>query len=322
MKQLLNIDNLEIGIVKKRESLKIVNGISFNVGESETLGIVGESGCGKSMTALSIMGLLSKDIKILDGTINFKDQEISSYSDKKLRKLCGSDMGIIFQEPMTALNPMFTIEKQLSDAQIIHLGLTKKEAYDSSVELLKQVGINNAEDVLKSFPHEFSGGMRQRVLIAMAISCNPSLLIADEPTTALDVITQMQILEIIKNLVKDKDMSLILISHDLSVISQMTDRTIVMYSGEIFEEDTTQNIIYKPYHPYTKSLVEAAFELENSSQQELNVIEGNVPRPEEKIIGCKFANRCKHCMDICHEKKPSLKNKLSGSGSVRCWLDF
>lgn len=322
MKNLLSVDNLEIGISNKKELLKIVNGVSFDLNYGETLGIVGESGCGKSVTALSIMGLLGREIGILNGTINFESKEISSYKDSDLRKLCGKSMGMIFQEPMTALNPMFTIGKQLSDAQILHLGIKKKEAYDNSEKLLKSVGIDNAKEVLKSYPHEFSGGMRQRVLIAMAISCNPSLVIADEPTTALDVVIQGQILKIIKTLVEEKNMSLLLISHDLSVIAHMTKRVIVMYAGEVVEEDRTENIIYNPKHPYTKALVESAFELRSDSQDHLNVVSGTVPRPEEKIIGCKFAKRCKYCMDICNKKKPSLKEKISHNGKVRCWLDF
>lgn len=322
MEELLNVDSLEIGLPGRKQALKIVNKISFSLKHGETLGVVGESGCGKSITALSIMGLLGKNIKILNGSITFKKQEISSYSDREIRKLCGRDIGMIFQEPMTALNPMFTIGKQLSDAQRLHLGLTKEEAYKNSIKLLEMVGISKAGDVLDSYPHEFSGGMRQRVLIAMAISCNPSLVIADEPTTALDVITQRQILRIIKNLIKDRDMSMLLISHDLSVISEMADRIIVMYSGEIIETDTAYNIIKNPSHPYTKSLVQAARELANSSKEELSVTEGSVPRPEEKIIGCKFAARCKSCMDVCKREKPVFKSKFGGAGSVLCWLDF
>ncbi len=322
MKELLNVDSLEIGVVNKNNTLKIVDGVSLNLNYGETLGIVGESGCGKSITALSIMGLLGKDIEILSGRICFNGDEISSYTDSELRKLCGQSMGMIFQEPMTALNPMFTIKKQLSDAQILHLGIKKEEAYKNSAELLRLVGIDNAEEVLNSYPHEFSGGMRQRVLIAMAISCNPSLVIADEPTTALDVVTQRQILRIIKTLVEERNMSLLLISHDLSVIAQMTERVIVMYSGEIVEEDTTKNIIYNPYHPYTQSLVNSAFELRLGIQHELTVVNGTVPRPEEKIIGCKFAERCKYCMDICNKKKPILRSKHNNQGRIGCWLDF
>lgn len=322
MEKLLSVDNLEIGIKRKKDTLKIVNGVSFDLNYGETLGIVGESGCGKSVTALSIMGLLGREIGILDGKINFESNEISSYKDSKIRKLCGKSMGMIFQEPMTALNPMFTIGRQLSDAQMLHLGISKKEAYDNSESLLKSVGIENAKEVLKSYPHEFSGGMRQRVLIAMAISCNPSLVVADEPTTALDVVIQGQILKIIKTLVEEKNMSLLLISHDLSVISHMTKRVIVMYAGEVVEEDTTENIIYNPKHPYTKGLVEAAFELRSDIQDDLKVVHGTVPRPEEKIIGCKFAQRCSHCMDICKEERPTFKDKTNNKGRVRCWLDF
>lgn len=322
MDNLLNVENLEIGIARKKDRLKIVNGVSFKLNYGESLGIVGESGCGKSVTALSLMGLLGREIEILSGKINFESKEISSYKDSELRKLCGKSMGIIFQEPMTALNPMFTIGKQLSDPQRLHLGLSKEEAHANSEKLLKSVGIDNAREVLKSFPHEFSGGMRQRVLIAMAISCNPSLVIADEPTTALDVVIQGQILRIIKDLVEEKNMSLLLISHDLSVISHMTKRVIVMYAGEVVEEDSTENIINNPQHPYTIGLVRSAFELRADNQDDLNIIDGSVPRPEEEIMGCKFAKRCEFCMDICTEKKPVFKEKTNHKGRVRCWLDF
>lgn len=318
MGDLLRVEDLEIKAKESLRNVTIVDHISFNLKSGETLGIVGESGCGKSVTALSILGLLRKNLSITEGRIIFEDKILSAMTEEELRTICGKDIGMVFQEPMTALNPLFTIGRQLAEPLKIHLKLSKAEAHKKSIKLLKDVGINNAENVLKCYPHQFSGGMRQRVLIAIAISCNPLLLIADEPTTALDVTIQVQILKIIKKLSKEKNMSLLLISHDLGVISQMSEYVVVMYSGEIVEEDTIENIINNPQHPYTKKLLSSAREL-TDSKDVLSVVKGSVPRPGETIIGCKYAARCEECKLICINESPPMTLKLQGNGRVKCW---
>lgn len=318
MRDLLTLDGLEIQAKESFGNVTIVKNISFSLKPGQTLGIVGESGCGKSITALSILGLLRKKLKITNGKIVFNGKDLTAMTKEELREVCGKEIGMVFQEPMAALNPLFTIGRQLEEPLRIHLKLSKKDAHNKCIELLKDVGINDAENVLKCYPHEFSGGMRQRVLIAIAISCNPMLLIADEPTTALDVTIQVQILKIIKKLISEKNMSLLLISHDLGVISQMSEHVVVMYSGEIVEEDTVENIINNPQHPYTKKLLASAMELTNCCDS-LSVVEGSVPRPEEVMEGCKFAPRCEKCKPICVKKRPPLATKLQGYGSVKCW---
>lgn len=318
MNELLKVENLKICANEKNSNVTIVDNISFDLRQGETLGIVGESGCGKSITALSIMGLLKKKLHISKGKILFNDNDIASMDKNELRKLCGKDIGMIFQEPMTALNPLFTIGRQLAEPLLIHMNLTKEEAYKRSIELLAEVGIKNPQKVMKSYPHQFSGGMRQRVLIAIAISCNPSLLIADEPTTALDVIIQAQILKILRRMIKERNMSLLLISHDFGVISQMAERVAVMYSGEIVEEGKIENIIKRPNHPYTKELLGAAKEMSNGCEV-LTVVKGSVPRPEHIIEGCRFAERCRNRKPICDEKRPPYIAVPDDSAKVKCW---
>lgn len=318
MKDLLKVENLIIQAKEKSENVTIVDNISFDLKPGQTLGVVGESGCGKSITALSIMGLLRKKLSITNGTVLFEDKDLASMNKDQLRGVCGKDIGMIFQEPMTALNPLFTIGRQLAEPLRLHLKLSKDEAHKRSIALLKEVGIKDAENVLHCYPHQFSGGMRQRVLIAIAISCNPSLLIADEPTTALDVIIQAQILKILKKLIKERNMSLLLISHDLGVISQISERVIVMYSGEIVEEDTIENLIDRPQHPYTKKLLAAAQEMSNGCGK-LTVVKGSVPRPEEVIEGCKFAARCQQRRSICGTARPPFNVRINDRARVKCW---
>ncbi|SCY23900.1 ABC transporter ATP-binding protein [Alkaliphilus peptidifermentans] len=318
MSEVLKIENLEIKAKSKNAIVTILDNISFSLKPGQTLGIVGESGCGKSITALSILGLLNKHISITGGKISFREKVLSTMKEKELRKICGREIGMIFQEPMTALNPLLTIGRQLAEPLRTHLEMSKREAHSQSIELLNDVGIKEPEKVLKCYPYELSGGMRQRVLIAIAISCNPLLLIADEPTTALDVTVQAQVLRIMKRLIKEKSMSMLLISHDLGVISQMCERVIVMYSGEIVEEDTTENIINNPKHPYTKKLLLSAKELVEG-RKNLTIVNGSVPRPEEIIIGCKFAARCEERKPLCMNVRPPITLKLHGSGRVKCW---
>lgn len=317
MEDLLKIKNLKIEVKSKEKDITIVEEISLNIKKGETLGVVGESGCGKSVTALSIVGLLGNKLRI-GGRIFFEEKELTAMNKRQLRRLCGKEIGVVFQEPMTALNPMFKIGRQLSEPLRLHLKLSKKEAYQRSIELLREVGIKDEESVLNCYPHQFSGGMRQRVLIAIAISCNPKLLIADEPTTALDVITQAQILSLLKSLIKKRNMSLLLISHDLGVISQMSERVAVMYAGEIVEEDTLANLLKSPGHPYTEKLLSAAREISSQCDQ-LPVVRGSVPRPEELIQGCKFSKRCEAAKSICYEVRPSFESLKTVSRRVKCW---
>lgn len=316
--ELLRLENIGIYAHENGGNIQITNDVSFSLESGKTMGIIGESGCGKSITALSIMNLTSKHIKIDEGKLYFKGECISQLSPKELRKLCGSKIGMVFQEPMTALNPVFTIEQQMADPIRLHLGLAKNEIHARCVDLLTSVGIKDPEGTLKCYPHQLSGGMRQRVVIAMAISCGPELLIADEPTTALDVTIQLQILYILKKLIRENNMSLLIISHDMGVISMLSETIAVMYAGEIVEQDTRENIMSRAAHPYTAKLINAAREL-NTGCEELTVVEGSVPRPGEKIKGCKFAERCEFACQKCFETHPSLEKKPDGKGMVRCW---
>lgn len=318
MCKLLNIENLTIVANEKNRKVKITDNVSLSLNSGESMGIIGESGCGKSITALSILGLNNPNINIIDGNIFFENICLNKLSSGSLRKICGSKIGMIFQEPMTALNPVFTIEQQLSEPLKIHLKLSKSAIKSKCIELLESAGIKNASAMLKYYPHQLSGGMRQRVVIAMAIACKPKLLIADEPTTALDVTIQAQILHIIKKLIKENNMALLIISHDIGVISKLSQEVSVMYSGEIIEQDSKTNIIENPMHPYSEKLINSAKELNNGCNH-LSVVNGSVPRPEENIMGCKFAARCEFCRNICKEKKPSLIKKNNGNGYVRCW---
>lgn len=310
---MLKVSDLVIGNSK----YNIVNQISFQVGERETLGIVGESGCGKSMTALSVIGLLPKGIKAVSGSIDFQGRELTKISSREMRKLLGKRIGMIFQEPMTALNPLLTIGHQLMEPLRKHRKLSKNEAREEAIKLLKEVGIREAEAKMKAFPHQLSGGMRQRVLIAMALSCSPDLLIADEPTTALDVTIQAQIIRLIRELQSRRQMSLLLISHDLGVVSEIVERIIVLYAGEIVELGTKEEILKDPQHPYTKCLVKAVEQLE-AMEERLTVVKGNVPKPGEVIQGCKFYDRCQTPCERGKKESPLLFVQESGR-CIRCW---
>ena len=316
MDNLLRIENISLELQSKTEKLKLTENVSLEIKPGETVGIIGESGCGKSLTALSILGLLDSNIKITEGKIFFKDICLNELPPEKLRKICGKEIGMVFQEPMTALNPVFTIEQQLMAPMKEHLKLTKKELKNRCITLLQDVGIKNPERVLKSYPHELSGGMRQRIVIAIAIACQPKLLIADEPTTALDVTIQQQILIVLKRLIHKNKMALLIISHDMGVISMMTEWISVMYGGEVVEEGAKDDIMKRSLHPYSAKLIEAANNL-NNGDGELVIVEGNVPRPGDDIQGCKFSNRCEYCMEKCLKMKPPCVE--SGKGYVRCW---
>ncbi|MDU0485828.1 ABC transporter ATP-binding protein [Staphylococcus haemolyticus] len=313
---LLEIKNLETSIRIENEWYPTIDQISFKLKSNEILGVVGESGCGKSILNKSIVKLLPEKIsKITQGQIIFNGKELQNASESEYRKIRGKDIGMIFQEPMTALNPVFKIKNQIIEPIILHLNKNKKEAYLLAKELLQQVGIARADEVLNSYPHQLSGGMRQRVMIAIAISCNPKLLIADEPTTALDVTIQAQILELLKKLQEETNMSIILVTHDLSVVSEFCDKVIVMYAGQIVEFGDLQQILNHPKHPYTKKLLRTIPRL-NESVEYLEVIDGMVPSITQfNKNQCRFANRCEVRMESCNQQEPKL---ISRDGSQVC----
>ncbi|MBH0164322.1 ABC transporter ATP-binding protein [Fictibacillus sp. 7GRE50] len=298
--------------------LPAVRGASFSVKKGETLCIVGESGCGKSITALSIMGLLPSNGRITDGSISFNNKNLASMSPKEMQKLRGNDVSMIFQEPMTALNPVFTVGFQIREPLMIHQKLSKKQAHARGVELLKMVGIPSPAERMNQFPHELSGGMRQRVMIAIALSCNPSLLIADEPTTALDVTIQAQIIDLLNDLKEQLDMSMIMITHDMGVVAEIADRVIVMYAGEIIEEGRVEEIFDNPQHPYTKGLLASVPNVDDP-EFDLKPIAGSMPMLNEQIPGCRFHPRCPYAFNKCMEQSPSTFH-VTDIQSVRCWL--
>ncbi len=317
--KLLEVKNLKTYFKTENGILKAVDDVSFNVRKGETLCIVGESGCGKSITSLSIMRLVEKDNSInAGGEIFFEDKDILKISEEEMRKIRGKDISMIFQEPMSSLNPVFTIGYQVSESLILHEGLTPKEANKQSIELLKKVGIPRADEIVNSYPHELSGGMRQRVMIAMALSCNPKVLIADEPTTALDVTIQAQILDLMKNLKNDFNTSIILITHDLGVVAEMADYVVVMYAGKVVEEGEVVEIFKNTSHPYTIGLLKSKPVL-SQRQEELYSIPGQVPNPIGMKESCYFSDRCDRCMEKCKTSIPPLKD-IGNNHKVACWL--
>jgi oligopeptide transport system ATP-binding protein len=318
-KLLLDVKDLSVSFFITAGEVKAVDKLSFDLKHGEVLGIVGESGSGKSVSAYSIMGLLSDPGKIVGGNIIFDGKNIENLDEASYQKIRGNDISIIFQDPMTSLNPVFTIGNQIAEVILLHTDKSKKEAYDRAAELLKLVGVNEPEKRLKQYPHEFSGGMRQRVMIAMALACEPKLLIADEPTTALDVTIQAQILEIISDL-KDKiNMSIILITHDLGVVSDVCDRIIVMYAGKIVEAGRIDDIFYNPQHPYTIGLLNSLPKLYSEVHEKLIPIDGTPVDLLNPPPGCPFAPRCTKCMKVCLSTKPYFKEHAEGHYSA-CWL--
>lgn len=316
---ILEVNDLTVKFKAKKNSLTVVDNVSFSLREGETLGIVGESGSGKSVTSLSIMGLLPASIGWVDqGTIDFKGDNLVNFSKNELRKIRGKDISMIFQEPMTSLNPAYKIGNQIMESLLIHEKVTKKIAKEKAIELLQRVEIPRSEEIMECYPHQLSGGMRQRVMIAIALSCNPKLLIADEPTTALDVTIQAQILELMKKLKEEYQTSIILISHDLGVIAEMSDRVVVMYAGKVVEEGPVVEIFYNPQHPYTKGLLKSIPKL-REKKEKLYAIKGNVPTPDQMPTGCRFAPRCEHVLDKCWSEVPSTV-KVSDAHYSSCWL--
>ncbi|WP_170917550.1 ABC transporter ATP-binding protein [Maledivibacter halophilus] len=299
--------------------VQAVRGVSFTVDKGEAIGIVGESGSGKSVTSMSVMRLLQYPGKIKSGEILFKGEDIVKKSDKEMMSIRGNEIAMIFQDPMTSLNPVYTIGDQIMEAIRRHQGLSKSEARKKAIEMLELVGIPSPEDRIKNYPHEFSGGMRQRAMIAIALSCQPDLLIADEPTTALDVTIQAQILELMKDL-KDKiNTSIILITHDLGVVADVCSRIVVMYGGLIMEEGTSQEIFYEPKHPYTMGLLKSIPRLDLGEKKRLVPIEGTPPDLIKPPKGCPFASRCPYSMKICMEHRPPYFEVSKGHRSM-CWL--
>lgn len=318
-KSLVEFKNLKTYFHTDKGIVKSVNDVSFHIEKGETVGIVGESGCGKSVTAMSLMRLIpSPPGKIEGGDILFEGKSILEMSEQELRSIRGNEISMIFQEPMTSLNPALTIGSQLCEGIILHEKLSKKDARKKAIDMIKLVEIPRAEEVYSSYPHELSGGMRQRVMIAMALSCNPKLLIADEPTTALDVTIQSQILDLMRN-VKDKfNTSIMLITHDLGVVAEMCDRVVVMYAGKVVETGNVLDIFKNPLHPYTKGLLMSKPTLTNDSTT-LYSIPGQVPNPINLPNGCYFSDRCSKTMDKCKYEIPKLKD-LNNNQKVACWL--
>jgi oligopeptide/dipeptide ABC transporter ATP-binding protein len=314
---LLEVRDLKTHFKTEEGIVPSVNGVTFSLSKGETLAIVGESGCGKSVTSLSIMGLVSSPGEIVGGEIWLEERNILTMSGKELRKMRGNEISMIFQEPMTSLNPVFTVGNQIAEVICLHQGLDKKRAREKSVKMLELVGIPHPQKVVNNFPHQLSGGMRQRVMIAMALSCNPKLLIADEPTTALDVTIQAQILELIAKLSKDLDTGVILITHDLAVVAEMADRVVVMYTGEIVEEASVFELFANPKHPYTIGLLGSLPKI-NEQLEELDSIPGTVPNPLHIPSGCAFHPRCPLADETCISSKPGLEQKGSKHW-VRCF---
>jgi len=317
--KLLEIKDERLSFFTPAGEVKALNGVSFSMNEGEVLGIVGESGSGKSVTAYSVMGLTAYPGKLIGGTINFNGHQIDKMSEKEMRKIRGNEVSIIFQDPMTSLNPVYTIGNQITEVICLHTGKSKKEAHDRAKELLELVGINEPTKRLKQYPHELSGGMRQRVMIAIALACEPKLLIADEPTTALDVTIQAQILELMQELRKKLGMSIIMITHDLGVVASMCERIAVMYAGHIVEYGTADEIFYEPKHEYTKGLIKSIPKLNVQETERLIPIEGQPVDLLNPPAGCPFAPRCANCMKICLREMPP-KTELSDTHYSQCWL--
>ena len=315
---LLSVKNLSTEFPVKKGIVRAVEDVSFDVDAGEILAIVGESGSGKSVTSLSVMGLLAEPGRVAAGSMEFEGRDLATLPEKDYRELRGNDMAMIFQEPMTSLNPVYRVGKQIVEAIRTHEKISKKEARERAIDLLRKVGIPSPEKRIDDYPHQMSGGMRQRVMIAMALACNPKLLIADEPTTALDVTIQAQILDLLRRLRDDTGMAVLLITHDLGVVSETADRVVVMYCGQVVEEAEVRALFDHPMHPYTLGLLKSIPRLEDDDTKRLYMIKGMVPNPLEMPPGCHFSDRCDSCMDICRTQMPKLVD--AGGRKVRCFL--
>jgi oligopeptide transport system ATP-binding protein len=319
-KYLVEIKNEKLSFFTPAGEVKALNDVSFHLNDGEVLGIVGESGSGKSVTAYSLMGLTAHPGRLIGGTLEFNEYKVHEMNDKQMNKIRGNEISIIFQDPMTSLNPVFTIGNQIMEAILLHTNSNKKQAHARAVDLLTLVGINEPEKRLKQYPHELSGGMRQRVMIAMALACEPKLLIADEPTTALDVTIQAQILDLMMDLKKKLGMAIIMITHDLGIVASMCDRIAVMYAGKIVEYGTTDDIFYHPKHEYTKGLIASIPRIDATEHERLVPIEGTPIDMLNPPKGCPFAPRCSNCMKICLREMPPVSN-ITDVHYAQCWMN-
>ena len=322
MAHLLEVNDLQTHFPTRAGLVRAVDGVSFHLDRGELLGLVGESGCGKSMTALSVMRLIAPPGRIVKGEILFDGKDLLKLSDPEMRQMRGDDIAMIFQDPMTSLNPVFTVGEQIAEALRLHRKMSRKEARQATVEAMREVAIPDPARRLDDYPHQLSGGMRQRVMIAMALACNPKLLIADEPTTALDVTIQAQILELLDELRKQRELAVLLITHDLGVVAEVADRVAVMYTGRIVEESPVDELFARPKHPYTEGLLRSVPKLTSEDvirKERLETIEGVVPSPTDLPPGCHFAPRCVHRMPRCTEERIPLY-ELDGGVQVRCVL--
>ncbi len=318
--RVLEVNNLQTHFFTDEGVVPSVNGVSFHIDQEETLGVVGESGSGKSVTSLSIMQLVPNPPgRIVGGEILFQGQNLLKKSAEEMRKIRGNDIAMIFQEPMSSLNPVYMVGNQIAEAIVLHEKITKREAFNRAVEMLRLVGIPSPERRAREYPHQMSGGMRQRIMIAMALACNPKLLIADEPTTALDVTIQAQILDLMKKLKREFHAAIMLITHDLGVVAEMCDRVAVMYAGKVVEEASTAELFREPLHPYTEGLLASIPRIDETQREKLHVIEGTVPNLLHLPKGCSFAPRCPKAMDICRREEPVLADVGDGR-KVSCWL--
>ena len=320
MSHLLTISDLTIAFTGDTGTHEVTDHLSLTLDEGEVVCLVGESGCGKSVTSMSLLGLLGQGGSVKEGSICYEDRDLLTLSEKELDQIRGKEISMIFQDPMSSLNPVFTIGYQIMEGLRIHLGLKKREAWVRAVELLDRVGMKEPEMVMKSYPHTLSGGMRQRAIIAMALACNPKLLIADEPTTALDVSVQAQIMELLKRLQKEFRMAVLLITHDMGVVSHMADRVLVMYAGQIVEEAQAEELFHHPSHPYTRALLSAIPTTRDSEDRKLSSIPGMVPENYDTISGCRFADRCPYTRQECHQRI-GLR-EISKGHTVRCILQL
>lgn len=317
MSSLLEVENLNIEFDIDEQYYSAVEDVSFHIERGETLGLVGESGCGKSVTSLAVMRLLHPKAR-LSGKVLYDGQDLVQLPERRMRDIRGNKISMIFQEPMTSLNPVHKIGRQIGESLILHQGLSARQAYRRAMELLHEVGIAHAEQIVDDYPHQLSGGMRQRVMIAIAMACSPSLLIADEPTTALDVTIQAQILDLMRKLAADNNMALLLITHDLGVVAEMCDRVAVMYAGKVVEEGQVRHIFNNPQHPYTIGLMNSIPKIDGERKR-LQPIDGNVPSLRNMPAGCRFAPRCAHAMDVCRQESPTFHD-VEPDHRSRCWL--
>jgi peptide/nickel transport system ATP-binding protein len=322
MSHLLEVTNLQTQFPTRNGLVRAVDGVSFHLDAGELLGLVGESGCGKSITALSIMRLIAPPGKIVSGEISFDGKNLLKLSDSEMRQIRGDDIAMIFQDPMTSLNPVYTVGEQIAEALRLHRKLSRKAAYEAAIQAMNEVSIPDPARRANDYPHQLSGGMRQRVMIAMALACDPKLLIADEPTTALDVTIQAQILELLEELRRNRELAVLLITHDLGVVAEVADRVAVMYTGRIVEESSVEQLFAQPKHPYTEGLLRSVPKLTRADVEKkvrLETIEGTVPSPTDLPPGCHFAPRCRHRMSRCTTEEIPLYD-LDGGVRVRCVL--